>query len=259
MHRVHDFVEEDRSMPDTAGQIQAAYYERTAGAYDAMHNSQEDHEHNASLAFIDAVSGLFHLETFLDVGAGTGRGVEFLHSRGKNVRGIEPVAGLIEAGEQRGVPKGLIAQGSGQNLPFEDGSIDAVIECGVLHHVAQPEKVISEMMRVARRAIFLSDSNRFGQGRPAARLIKLALYKARLWKATQYMQTRGKMYKYSEGDGVYYSYSVYDSYAQLAGWADKLWFVPSSSDRVGQGRSWLHPLLTSSHVLLCAVRDGAHS
>ena len=88
---------------------------------DAMHNPLEGHEHNVSLAFIDAMSSLYQLETFLDVGAGTGRGVAFLTSRGKSVNGIEPVEELTEAGERRGVPKGLILQGSGLSLPFADG------------------------------------------------------------------------------------------------------------------------------------------
>jgi hypothetical protein len=125
--------------------------------------------------------------------------------------------------------------------------------------VAQPEKVIAEMMRVSRRAIFLSDSNRFGQGGMAARLLKLALYKTNLWNATQYVQTKGKMYKYSKDDGLYYSYSVYDSYPQLAAWADKIWFVPLRGRGAKQGGNWLHPLLTTSHVLLCAVKDGSRS
>jgi ubiquinone/menaquinone biosynthesis C-methylase UbiE len=55
----------------------------------------------------------------------------------------------------------------------ESNSIDAAFECGVLHHVAEPSHVVGEMMRVARKAIFLSDSNRFGQGRLIARILKL--------------------------------------------------------------------------------------
>jgi ubiquinone/menaquinone biosynthesis C-methylase UbiE len=239
----------------SAEQIQAAYYKETAGQYDAMHNSAEDHEHNAALSLIDSVSGLFHLESFLDVGSGTGRAVEYLAARGKNVKGIEPVAELIEAGERRGVPKGAVIQGSGYKLPFEDGSIDAVMEFGILHHVAEPGKVIAEMMRVARKAVFLSDCNRFGQGSMPARLVKLALYKAKLWNAARYVQTKGKMYSVSEGDGLYYSYSVYDTYPQLAGWADKMWMVPLDRGSAKHPQNWLHPLLTCSVILVCAMKD----
>lgn len=241
-------------MPLTPEQLQAAYYEKTASIYDELHTSNKCGEHYAALEFIDALSETLELHSFLDVGAGTGRGVRYLLSKGKdNVCGVEPVRKLIEQGEQQGVPKGLIIEGAGASLPFEDNSFDAVFECGVLHHVARPEKVVAEMLRVARKAVFLSDSNRFGQGRfYAVRLLKLALYKAHLWNAARYLQTRGKMFSVSEGDGVFYSYSVFDSYRQLTVWADKIWTLPISDD--GPARSWLHPLTTSSHVLLCALK-----
>lgn len=241
-------------MPPTPEQIQAEYYERTSSIYDELHTSDETHEHYMALEFIDAFSETMKLRSFLDVGAGTGRGVRFLLSKGKNdVHGIEPVRKLIEQGEQNGLPEGLVIEGTGASLPFEDHSFDAVFECGVLHHVARPDKIVAEMLRVARKAVFLSDSNRFGQGRSyPVRLLKLALYKSHLWSAARYLQTRGKMYSLSEGDGLFYSYSVFDSYHQLAAWADKVWTLPISDD--GPGKSWLHPLTTSSHVLMCALK-----
>lgn len=241
-------------MPLTPEQVQAAYYERTANRYDEMHVADESGEHYAALEFIDALSETLKLRSFLDVGAGTGRGVRFLLAKGKtDVHGIEPVKKLIEQGEQQGIPKGLVIEGTGTSLPFEDNSFDAVFECGVLHHVARPDKVVEEMLRVARRAVFISDSNRFGQGRSySVRLLKLVLYKAHLWNAARFLQTRGRMFHISEGDGLAYSYSVFDSYRQVADWADKVWTLPTSDDR--PGKSWLHPLTTSSHVLLCALK-----
>ena len=240
-------------MPLTPEEIQTAFYEKTAADYDVS-TVQEECEHNAALEFIDAVSAMLKLETFLDVGAGTGRGVQFFLSRGKDVHGIEPIGKLIEEGERRGVPEGLITVGSGADLPYEDKSVDAVFECGVLHHVARPDRVVAEMMRVAKKAVFLSDSNRFGQGRShSVRLLKLALYKINLWNAARFIHTRGKMYSLSESDGLYYSYSVFDSYNQLANWAEKIWLVPTRGS--GAKGSWLHPLTTSSHALLCAIKS----
>ena len=61
--------------------------------------------------------------------------------------------------------------------------------------------MVAEMIRVVKRAIFLSDSNRFGQGSRAARLLKTALYKTGLWRTARFVQTKGKMYTLSEGDG----------------------------------------------------------
>ena len=123
-------------MSSSPEQLQQQYYERTASAYDDLHTSCETDEHYTALDFIDLLCDKFHIESLLDVGAGTGRGVRFLVNRRRNVRGIEPVKGLIEQAESRGVPRGLISEGNGYSLPFEDNSFDAVFECGILHHVA---------------------------------------------------------------------------------------------------------------------------
>jgi ubiquinone/menaquinone biosynthesis C-methylase UbiE len=241
-------------MSESAEALQARYYEQSVSAYDSMHNASDDHEHNLALQYIEMISNAFGLRTFLDVGAGTGRGICFLRDRGKEVRGIEPVAAMIEKAESNGVPKGLLLQGSGYELPFDDGAFDAVFECGVLHHVAEPSRMVEEMIRVAKRAVFLSDSNRFGQGGHAARLVKTALYKCGLWRAARFIQTKGKMYTLSEGDGLAYSYSVFDSYEQLAARTQQIWLLPTAGEQ-SKRISWAHPLLTSTHVLLCAFKD----
>ena len=241
-------------MTESAETLQARYYEQSVSAYDCMHNASEDHEHNLALQYIEMISNEFGLKTFLDVGAGTGRGIRFLQDHGKEVRGIEPVAAMIAKAEANGVAKGVILQGSGYELPFEDGSFDAVFECGVLHHVADPARMVGEMTRVAKRAVFLSDSNRFGQGSHAARLLKTALYKCGLWRAARFVQTRGKMYIVSEEDGIQYSYSVFDSYRQLAARTQQIWLLPTAGQQ-SRHSSWLHPLLNSTHVLLCAFKE----
>ena len=241
-------------MSESAETLLAQYYEQSAADYDSMHNANEDHEHNAALRYIEMISNAFGWRTFLDVGAGTGRGICFLRDRGKEVRGVEPVAAMIERAEANGVPRGLLVQGSGYELPFEDDAFDVVFECGVLHHVAEPRRVVEEMTRVAKKAVFLSDSNRFGQGSLAARMLKLALYKCGLWRTARYVQTRGKMYTISEGDGLAYSYSVFDSYDQLAAKTQQIWLLPTKAGPSNR-KSWVHPLVTSTHVLLCAFKD----
>lgn len=232
--------------------LQAQYYTATASNYDALHTANAADEHFVALEFINMLSTLYGLETFLDVGAGTGRATKFLLNAGRQVRGIEPVSALIEVAEAAGIPEGLIIKGNGGDLPFEDCSFDAVVECGVLHHVKDPSRVVTEMIRVAKRAIFLSDSNRFGQGSLSIRLIKLLLCKSRLWHASRFVQTKGKMYTLSEGDGLAYSYSVFDSCDQLAQWADQIILVPTTCHLPYM--SWFHPLLTAPHVLLCALK-----
>ena len=243
-------VELDKETPEA---IQAAYYARTADSYDDLHTACETDEHYAALDLMCAMGASFHLKTFLDVGAGTGRGMLYLRDRGKRVFGVEPVGELIEQAHKKGVARGTIAKGSGYHLPFEDGSFDAVYECGVLHHVARPDLVVREMMRVARKAVFLSDENRFGQGSSyGVRMLKVVLYKLRLWRLLKSIQTRGRMYKITEEDGLAYSYSVFQSYDRLAQWADRIYVLQTAEQ--GRVESWLNPLLTASHALLCALR-----
>jgi len=69
----------------------------------------------------------------------------------------------------------------------------------------------------------------------------------------KFAQTRGRMYKITEEDGLAYSYSVYQSYDQLADWADRIYVLQTATQR--PVRSWLNPLLTASHALLCAIRS----
>src|SRR5207253_1727294 len=104
--------------------------------------------------------------SLLDVGAGTGRGIKFFMERNPDLKivSIEPVQALIDEAIKGGVPEGIVAQGRGEALPFNDRAFDAVCEFGVLHHASNPDEVLAEMMRVARKAVFISDTNRFGQG-----------------------------------------------------------------------------------------------
>ena len=237
-------------MIDKATAIQRSYYAETASDYDQMHLM--DAEHNLALDHICTIMQHADLSTILDVGCGTGRGVKHLLDKGLDVTGVEPVKALLEAGcKQHGLPTERMLEGNGERLNFADKSFDATVELGVLHHVPDPRKVVAEMIRVSRRAIFISDCNRFGQGHFAARLIKIAAWKMGLWKPIDFVRTRGKGYTISKEDGLAYSYSVYDSYNQLADWADQMHVIPTSAMTAN---SWLHPLATCSHVLLVAIR-----
>src|SRR4029077_4446872 len=128
----------------TAEIIQREYYERTADRYDAEHVREGD-EHYIALRHISGMLGLLGISSVLDVGCGTGRGVKyFLDERpGVEVRGVEPVAALIERAVcAKSIPSELIAEGSGEALPFADESVDAAFECGILHHVKEPKRIV---------------------------------------------------------------------------------------------------------------------
>lgn len=233
--------------------IQRQYYTDTAVQYDTMHSSEGGGDQE-TLKIVRGLLRMVEPKTLLDVGAGTGRTIRHFtdHMPEISVRGIEPVEALIDQSVlKNGIPEGLIIQGTGEALPFGDGTFDVVCSFAILHHVERPEAVVREMMRVARKAVIIADGNRFGQGRWPVRLLKLALYKARLWGAVNYVKTLGKGYMITPGDGLAYSYSVYDSFDCLAGWAARLILIPVEPHNAA---SWFHPLLTSSSIIVCALK-----
>lgn len=201
-------------MNDTARQ--RAYYERTAEHYEAMHVRPDD-EHGRALARFADLARRMEAVSVLDVGAGTGRALQLLGAAlpGVKLVGVEPSAALRSVGHSKGISEDALIHGSGEALPFEDGAFDFVIETGMLHHVPEPAKVVAEMLRVARRGVMISDSNKFAQGAKWLRLVKALVDRLGLWKPFIWLQTRGRMAKWSEGDGVFYSYSVLDNFEQV--------------------------------------------
>jgi ubiquinone/menaquinone biosynthesis C-methylase UbiE len=158
------------------------------------------------------------VDSVLDIVSGTGRGmlqVKASHPHVK-VTGIEPSEALPEIGYTKGLSRHELIAGDAQSLKFADGEFDLVCEFGALHHIPDPGKAVSEMLRVARKAIFISDGNNFGQGGFVGRTAKQLLRSLHLWGAADFVKTRGKGYAISEGDGLYYSYSIFSNYAQIS-------------------------------------------
>jgi ubiquinone/menaquinone biosynthesis C-methylase UbiE len=239
---------------NTPEQLQHDFYTATAGLYDGDMVHAGD-EHYVALDLISKLIDGFGYRSVLDVGTGTGRGISFLTERHQalEVRGVEPVRAMIDQAERvNRVPEGCIVEARGADLPFSDAAFDAVCEFGVLHHVADPDEIVREMTRVARRAVFLSDENRFANGGAVHRAAKYALYRLGLWPIAYRIANRGRPYHLSEGDGgVVYSYSVYDSLPALSEWADRVFLVPTVPTRASR----FHPLFSARNILVCALRD----
>lgn len=165
------------------------------------------------------------------------------------VRGSDPSEALLGiARSDHGVSADLLDCASSERLPYSARSFDAVVETGVLHHVPRPDLVVSEMLRVARKAVFLSDSNIYGQGGLPKRLAKLVLARSGLLKALNRFRRGGHNWYCSESDGIAYSYSVFDSYQALNSACEQVVVIATQgSDRF--------PLLTAGHVLMCGFKE----
>lgn len=231
------------------------YYQRTAGEYDAAHLVAGD-EHFRALERLAQAARRLGLVTFLDVGCGTGRVAEGLRTwlPGARVTGVDLSPALLARARLRLGAAAPLARGEGERLPFADRSFDAACEFGMLHHVPDPARVLAEMCRVARRAVFLSDDNRYGRGPLPLRLAKVALARAGLWPLVVWLKTAGRGYAFGDRDGVSYSFSVFDSRAQLERWPARVEVIPIPA-AVGRPSRW--PLLAAPHALLIAVRAEA--
>jgi len=191
-------------------ELQRDYYKKAAAHYDAAHVSQTD-EHAIALAWLSAIVDQCQYQSVLDIGAGTGRALNYLRDKpGVKVIGVEPSVHMRKLGHEKGIPEDQLVDGDALALAFPDNHFDVVCSFGVLHHIRDHAKAVSEMVRVARKAVFISDSNNFGQGTLTTRVIKQTLRALHLWGLFDLLRTRGKGYHYSEGDGIFYSYSVFN-------------------------------------------------
>ncbi|WP_034160229.1 class I SAM-dependent methyltransferase [Sphingomonas sp. ERG5] len=189
---------------------QRDYYTQTAERYDEMHVADGD-EHYLALDWLSDIIRQQGVESVLDIGCGTGRGILYLKER-HPIRyvGVEPVAALRAKGHEKGLSADELIDGDALNLALPDNSFDLVCEFGVLHHIKDHRRAVAEMCRVAKKGVFISDSNNFGQGSKVNRAVKQMINAVGLWQLFDLAMTRGKGYHYSDGDGVFYSYSVFN-------------------------------------------------
>lgn len=238
-------------MMDAKG-LQIQYYRNTASSYTTKHVHESD-EHHTAFQLIHSLCSNLEITSVLDTGCGTGRGINYFRTYFPQCKviGNDVSADLLKiANEQNNIPSENLICCSSYKLPFADKSFDIVTEFGILHHVAEPNCIVAEMLRVARKAIFISDSNRFGQGSLPSCLVKLLLYKTGLWWPLRWIANGGKRWNYSEGDGVYYSYSVFDSLKIIESSCSKVFTIPTST---AHGAA-MSPLLFAPNVLLCGFK-----
>jgi len=99
---------------------------------------------------IDALFEAAHVgegSRLLDVGTGAGDAAGRAVERGASATGIDVAAAMLEIAARRH-PGATFTQASASDLPFGDGSFDAVVGNNVIQHVGEPGKAAGEMERV---------------------------------------------------------------------------------------------------------------
>jgi SAM-dependent methyltransferase len=83
----------------------------------------------------------------VDVGGGPGYFADAFRAAGTHYLGIDPDVGELSA--RGALPPGMI-RASGAELPIRTGSVDVCYSSNVLEHVADPVRMLDEMVRVTR-------------------------------------------------------------------------------------------------------------
>ena len=107
----------------------------------------------------------------LDLGSGAGSFLIQAASAGADIVGVEPSQELIDASLERAQAEGLrleVQKGTGERLPFRDGSFRFINMAEVIEHVDDPEAVLREAHRVLESGggAYVSVPNRFGMYDP---------------------------------------------------------------------------------------------
>jgi SAM-dependent methyltransferase len=100
----------------------------------------------------------------LDVGFGLGYGMIILSIKAGRVHGIEVDPKALKHGQEtqlgRNPRLASLSLFDGMNVPFEDGAFDIVTCVDVLEHVEDYDRFLREVLRVARKGVFISTPNR---------------------------------------------------------------------------------------------------
>lgn len=84
----------------------------------------------------------------LDIGCGTGRWTKYLSKRVKFIEAVDPSDAIFAADKLLGdITNVRLSQASIETLPFADGTFDFVMSVGVLHHIPDTQKALSDCVR----------------------------------------------------------------------------------------------------------------
>lgn len=95
-------------------------------------------------------------ETFhdvLDCGCGTGPMIQLLHEKypDKHYVGLDLTPEMIHVAQAKKLSNTEFLVGDSENLPFEEGSFDAVICANSFHHYPNPQAFFNSAYRVLRK------------------------------------------------------------------------------------------------------------
>jgi SAM-dependent methyltransferase len=125
---------------------------RSVRLFRAFLKEQTDPDHFYQILAADSVDQISEYvplngRTILDVGGGPGYFADAFRAAGAHYLGVDPDVGELSA---RGEPAAGMVRASGTELPVRTGSVDICYSSNVLEHVAEPDRMLAEMVRVTK-------------------------------------------------------------------------------------------------------------
>jgi len=145
---------------------------------------------------------LAQYETVLDLGTGEGQLARRLVSSGPPPRlvvGVDPSRAQLSNAIGAGAGP-LYVLAAGESLPFRDGAFEAVACCLVIEHATDPDRVLSEAVRVLApggRFVLLVNHPSF-QG-PGSGLVDDQILKETYWRVGPYLKEQVALEDVGEG------------------------------------------------------------
>ncbi|HEY6502873.1 MAG TPA: class I SAM-dependent methyltransferase [Chitinophagaceae bacterium] len=117
---------------------------------------QEDLERTAAMYFDILAEKHLNKNTYaMDMGCGTGRWTKMIADKVDFVEAVDPSSAIFVADRLlKNTPNVRLTQASVDTLPFEDDTFDFVMSIGVLHHIPDTQKAMSDCVSKVKRGGF---------------------------------------------------------------------------------------------------------
>lgn len=140
-------------------------FEQAASQYEAWYGTppgqRADQAERALLAWL--LAGFPDVRRVLEVGCGTGHFTAWLATQRLQAVGLERAPAML-AEMRRRLPHIPAVLGDAHQLPFRAEGVDVVVFVTTLEFLEEPERVLTEAVRVARNGVVLLVLNRWSLG-----------------------------------------------------------------------------------------------